>query len=305
MYLAKDSGMPHAIYTAELDHHDTASLTLLAELPRALRNRELVLHYQPKLDVHTGMLAGIEALIRWQHPTRGLIPPIDFVPAAEKTGLIEAMTRYVLDEALGQLRRLRLLGQDITVAVNLSMRNLHDPTLPQQVAELLHKWDLSGECLTLEITESAIVSDPSGTKDIIRQLRELGVEISIDDFGTGYSSLAYLADLPVSEVKIDRSFVSRMADGSSETIIVTSTITLAHQLGLRAIAEGVEDEAMMPELEALGCDAVQGYAISRPLSSADATRWLLSHQGNAPLAPPRRALEAAGASPLQAAGAWS
>jgi len=266
MYVAKDSGMPHAIYTAELDHHDTASLTLLAELPRALRNRELVLHYQPKLDVHTGKLAGIEALTRWQHPTRGLIPPGDFVPAAEKTGLIQPLTRYVLDEAL---TRWKSEGQNITVAVNLSMRNLHDPTLPEQVAELLRKWDLSGECLTLEITESAIVSDPSGTKDIIRQLRELGVGISIDDFGTGYTSLAYLARLPITQLKIDRSFVVNMDKDAADAAIVRSIITLGHDLDLEVVAEGVETLVIYDQLARLGCDTIQGYWLSRSLPPAE------------------------------------
>jgi predicted signal transduction protein with EAL and GGDEF domain len=274
MYVAKDSGMPHAIYTAELDHHDTASLTLLAELPRALRNRELVLHYQPKLDVHTGKLAGIEALTRWQHPTRGLIPPGDFVPAAEKTGLIQPLTRYVLDEALGQLTRWKSEGQNITVAVNLSMRNLHDPTLPEQVAELLRKWDLSGECLTLEITESAIVSDPSGTKDIIRQLRELGVGISIDDFGTGYTSLAYLARLPITQLKIDRSFVMNMNRNADDAAIVRSIITLGHDLALEVVAEGVETEGAYDQLARLGCDTIQGFLLSRPLAPEDLGAWL-------------------------------
>jgi diguanylate cyclase (GGDEF)-like protein/PAS domain S-box-containing protein len=274
MYLAKDSGTPHAIYTAELDHHDTASLTLLAELPRALRNRELALQYQPKLDVHTGKLAGIEALVRWQHPSRGLIPPGDFVPAAEKTGLIQPLTRYVLDEALGQLARWLLLGHEITVAVNLSMRNLHDPTLPRQVAELLGKWGLAGECLTLEITESAIVSDPSGTKDIIRQLRELGVGISIDDFGTGYTSLAYLARLPITQLKIDRSFVMNMDNDAGDAAIVRSIITLGHDLDLEVVAEGVETLVIYDQLARLGCDTIQGYWLSRPLPPAELDEWL-------------------------------
>ena len=274
MYLAKDSGTPHAIYTAELDHHDTASLTLLAELPRALRNRELVLHYQPKLDVHTGKLAGIEALVRWQHPARGLIPPGDFVPAAEKTGLIQPLTRYVLDEALGQLGRWQLEGHEITVAVNLSMRNLHDPTLPEQVAELLRKWGLTGECLTLEITESAIVSDPAGTKDIIRQLRELGVGISIDDFGTGYTSLAYLARLPITQLKIDRSFVMNMDNDADDAAIVRSIITLGHDLDLEVVAEGVETVVIYDQLARLGCDTIQGYWLSRPLPPAELSEWL-------------------------------
>ena len=268
--------MPHAIYTAELDHHDTASLTLLSELPRAIQDGELVLHYQPKLDVKTGKLAGIEALIRWQHPTRGLIPPGDFVPAAEKTGLIQPLTRYVLDEALGQVTRWQQQGQELAVAVNLSMRNLHDPTLPDQVARLLRKWELRGDRLTFEITESAIVSDPAGTKAVIHELRELGVGIAIDDFGTGYTSLAYLARLAITQLKIDRSFVLNMDSDSHDAAIVRSIITLGHDLKLEIVAEGVETEAAYDRLASLGCDVIQGYWLSRPLPPAELSRWLAS-----------------------------
>jgi diguanylate cyclase (GGDEF)-like protein/PAS domain S-box-containing protein len=274
MYLAKGVGAAHAVYTAELDHHDTASLTLLSELPRAMREHELELHYQPKLDVRTGELAGIEALIRWQHPTRGWIPPVDFIPAAEKTGLIQSLTRYVLDEALGQLARWGTDGPQVAVAVNLSMRNLHDPTLPEQVGQLLRKWDLPGERLTFEITESAIISDPAGTKDVIRRLRELGVGISIDDFGTGYTSLAYLARLAVTQLKVDRSFVLQMDTNADDAAIVRSIITLGHDLGLEVVAEGVETEAAFDQLAALGCDTVQGYWLSRPLPPAALRDWL-------------------------------
>ena len=213
MYLAKDTGTPHAEYAEELDRHDTASLTLLSELPRAIRNRELVVHYQPKLDVKTGELAGVEALTRWQHPTRGLIAPGEFVPAAEKTGLIQPLTRYVLDEALGQLARWHAQGHAFKVAVNLSMRNVHDPTLPEQIAGLLQKWGLPGDRLTVEITESAIVSDPARAAGVVRRLKALGVSIAIDDFGTGYTSLAYLARLAITQLKIDRSFVQNMHNG--------------------------------------------------------------------------------------------
>jgi diguanylate cyclase (GGDEF)-like protein/PAS domain S-box-containing protein len=274
MYVAKDSGTAHAIYTAELDHHDTASLTLLSELPRAIRERELVLHYQPKLDVKSGKLAGIEALIRWQHPTRGLIPPGDFVPAAEKTGLIQPLTCYVLDEALQQLTRWQEQGQQLSVAVNLSMRNLHDPTLPAQVERLLRKWGIPGARLTFEITESAIVSDLAGTKGVIHQLKELGVGIAIDDFGTGYTSLAYLARLEITQLKIDRSFVMNMDRDGDDAAIVRSIITLGHDLALEVVAEGVETEAAYDQLALLGCDMIQGYWLSRPLPPADLSRWL-------------------------------
>jgi diguanylate cyclase (GGDEF)-like protein/PAS domain S-box-containing protein len=275
MYVAKETGAPHAVYDVELDRHDTANLKLLSELPRAIRNHELVLHYQPKLDVHTGELAGIEALTRWQHPTRGLLPPGEFVPAAEKTGLIQPLTRYVLDEALGQLARWHGDGYRFKVAVNLSMRNVHDPTLPEQIARLLHKWGLPGERLTVEITESAMVSDPAKATGVIRRLKELGVGIAIDDFGTGYTSLAYLARLAITQLKIDRSFVQNMQSDADDAAIVRSIITLGHDLGLEVVAEGVETKAAYEQLALLGCDIIQGYWLSRPLPPDELSTWLV------------------------------
>jgi diguanylate cyclase (GGDEF)-like protein/PAS domain S-box-containing protein len=274
MYVAKESGLTHAVYAAELDHHDTASLTLLSELPRALRERELVLRYQPKLDVRSGELAGIEALTTWQHPTRGLIMPGEFVPAAEKTGLIQPFTRYVLDEALGQVTRWERDGHRVDIAVNLSMRNLLDTALPGDVEHLLAKWQLPGERLTVEITESAIVSDPARTTEVIRRLKRLGVGIGIDDFGTGYTSLAYLARLAITQLKIDRSFVLNMSSDPDDAAIVRSIITLGHDLNLEVVAEGVETRAIYDELARLGCDTIQGYWLSYPLAPDALAEWL-------------------------------
>jgi diguanylate cyclase (GGDEF)-like protein/PAS domain S-box-containing protein len=274
MYLAKETGTPHAEYEPELDRHDAAGLALLSELPRAIRNGELVLHFQPKLDVRSGELAGAEALVRWEHPTRGLIPPGEFVPAAEKTGLIAPLTQYVLDKALGQLAEWSAAGHRLRVAVNLSMRNLHDPGMADQVARLLEKWEIPGERLTVEITESAIVSDPERAAGVIRELKALGVSISIDDFGTGYTSLASLARLAITQLKIDRSFVLNMQDDPDDAAIVRSMITLGHDLGLEVVAEGVENRAAYEQLAALGCDLVQGFWLSRPLPAAALTEWL-------------------------------
>ena len=274
MYVAKESGAAHAVYATELDRHDAASLTLLSELPRAMRNRELVLHYQPKLELKSGELAGVEALVRWQHPTRGLVTPGDFVPAAEKTALIQPLTLYVLEEALAQLSRWHSEGYCFKVAVNLSMRNLHDAGLPEGLARLLHKWGVPGNRLTVEITESAIISDPEKTMGVIRELKELGVGIAIDDFGTGYTSLAYLARLAVTQLKIDRSFVQHMGDDADDAAIVRSIITLGHDLGLEVVAEGVENEATNHQLAVLGCDLVQGFWLSRALPPDELTRWL-------------------------------
>ena len=274
MYLAKQKGATHALYTPELDHHDSASLTLLSELPRAIREHELVLHYQPKIEARTGELAGVEALVRWQHPTRGLIGPDEFIPPAERTALIEPLTHFVLDEALAQSKRWEDQGHVINVAINLSMRNLHDLTLPDQIATLLRKWDIPSDRLTLEITESTIASDPERTKAIVRQLSELGVSIAIDDFGIGYTSLAHLARLAVDQIKIDRSFVTNMETDSQDAAIVRSIVTLGHDLGLKVTAEGVETKAAHDKLANLGCDTIQGYHLSRPIPAEEIIRRL-------------------------------
>jgi diguanylate cyclase (GGDEF)-like protein/PAS domain S-box-containing protein len=280
MYLAKQKGATHALYTPELDHHDTSTLTLLSELPRAIRERELVLHYQPKTDAQTGELVGVEALVRWQHPTRGLIGPVEFIPPAERTALIDPLTRFVLDEALAQSKRWQDQGHTVNVAVNLSMRNLHDLTLPDQIAKLLRKSNLPSDRLTLEITESTIASDPERTKAVVQQLSQLGVSIAIDDFGIGYTSLSHLARLAVDQIKIDRSFVTNMETDRHDAAIVRSIITLGHDLGLKVTAEGVETKAAHDKLAALGCDIIQGYHVSRPVPADDITHTLSASPNN-------------------------
>jgi diguanylate cyclase (GGDEF)-like protein/PAS domain S-box-containing protein len=288
MYVAKESGVPHALYAPDLDRHDTASLTLLSELPRAIREHELVLHYQPRADVRTCELSSVEALVRWQHPTRGLIPPDEFIPLAERTALIQPLTMYVLDEALAQCKRWDQQGHRLSVAVNLSMRNLHELTLPTEVAKLLQKWEIPGNQLTLEITESAIASDPARAKTTVEQLSALGVTISIDDFGTGYTSLAQLARLALDQIKIDRSFVLNMDTDADDATIVRSIITLGHDLDLEVVAEGVETSTAWHELERLGCDMIQGYYVSHPLPADDLS--LLLHTTSKERAAERTAL---------------
>ncbi len=215
--------------------------------------------------------------MRWQHAQRGLIPPDAFIPLAEQTGLIVPLTRWVLATALRQCRAWRDAGQPLGVAVNLSMRALHDAGLPGMVARLLRRTATPPGTLTLEITESALMVDPARAQAILRRLRALGVQIAIDDFGTGYSSLAYLQHLPVDEVKIDKSFVQRMsATATRESAIVRSIIELGHNLELAVVAEGVEDEAAWARLDAAGCDVAQGYYLSRPLAVSDLTAWLAS-----------------------------
>jgi diguanylate cyclase (GGDEF)-like protein len=275
MYRAKETRSDIALYDERHDHHSPAKLALTAELRTAVDSEEIVLWYQPELDLRTREVMAVEALVRWDHPRLGVLPPSSFVRMAEATNLIKPLTQRVMEVALLQVADWHAIGLDIAVAVNISAQVLVDQSFTQQVVAALRRTGVAPHRLKLEVTETALMSDPVTARTVLRELEALGCEISIDDFGTGYSSLAYLADLPVSEVKIDRSFVSRMSAGSSEKVIVNSTIDLAHHLGLRAVAEGVEDWSMLPELEALGCDAAQGYAISHPLAGADATRWML------------------------------
>ena len=227
--------------------------------------------------------------MRWQHPVRGLVPPDDFIPIAENTGLIGALTLEVLEQALGTARRLRDQGLPLSVAVNLSVRVLTDLELPGQVAALLGRWGLPPQALTLEVTETSIMVDPVRTMSVLGLLRDLGVVLSIDDFGTGYSSLAYLKRLQAHEIKIDRSFVQGMASNSNDAVIVRSTIELGHNLGLNVVAEGVEDEAAWTMLRALSCDVVQGYHLSRPLPPSELAAWLQARElSPAPVTAARR-----------------
>jgi diguanylate cyclase (GGDEF)-like protein len=275
MYRAKETRQDVALYDERHDHHSPAKLALTAELRTAVGSEEIVLWYQPELDLVTNEVVAVEALVRWDHPRLGVLPPSSFVRMAEATNLIRPLTQHVMEIALLQLAGWHALGLDLSMAVNISPQVLVDHSFSDQVVAALRAADVPPDRLKLEVTESALMSDPATARTVLRQLESLGVEISIDDFGTGYSSLAYLADLPVSEVKIDRSFVSRMGSTASGQIIVNSTIDLAHHLGLRAVAEGVEDWSLLPTLAQLGCDAAQGFAISHPLEALQATRWLV------------------------------
>ncbi len=232
------------------------------------------LHYQPIVDLRTHRLVAVEALLRWQHPDRGAVSPDDFIPLAEQTGLIVPLTRWVLDTTARQLRAWADAGLDLGAAVNLSARVLHDPDLPEAIAALLATHGVPAARLRVELTESAVMANPTGALDVLTRLAGLGVRIAIDDFGTGYSSLAYLTRLPVDEIKIDRSFVTHMTTQSADATIVASTIGLGHSLGLRFVAEGVEDARTWQTLEALSCDGVQGFYVSRALPADELARWL-------------------------------
>jgi diguanylate cyclase (GGDEF)-like protein len=287
MYEAKRTHSGHEIYSVEHDPYNPVRLAMVGQLRKALEDGQVILHYQPKVDLETGIIVGAEALVRWQHPDRGLIPPADFVPMAERTGLIRPLSRYVLDQALRQCGEWRDAGLDLKVSVNLSARNLLDPSLPDDVTRLLTKWGIPENLLELEITESTIMIDPQLAMEVLARLHAMGVGLSIDDFGTGYSSLVYLKELPVDELKIDRTFVARMSSNRGDAFIVRSTIDLAHNLQLKVVAEGVEDQDTMDELTRLGCNTAQGFHLSRPLPPAQFASWL-AERGQRPVAPAGR-----------------
>jgi diguanylate cyclase (GGDEF)-like protein len=275
MYTAKEHRLGHARFDKNQEHATISRLTLLGDLRRALDgNDEMELHYQPKISVRTGELIGAEGLARWQHPTRGLVGPDEFIPVLEGTSLIHRFTVRVLDLALAQVRRWLDDGHRVPVAINVSTRSLLDTTFPDTVADALRRAAVPGDLLAIEITENTIMADPVRAIDVLRRIRELGVSTAIDDFGTGYSSMAYLKILPVDEIKVDRSFVREMATDHSDYTLVGSTVDLGHNLGLKVVAEGVEDAATMAALDGLGCDVVQGYHFARPLPAEDFAGFL-------------------------------
>ena len=274
MYLAKEHGTGYETYSATNDRYSPRRLALLGELRRAIEQGELVLQYQPIAEMQTGAVNRVEALVRWNHPEHGLLQPVEFIPLAEPTGLMGPLTRYVLDLAIAQARAWRDRKLDITIAVNVSARNLHHTELRNDVATLLEKWSVPASALELEITESAIMADPRRATDVLHSLKALGIETVLDDFGTGYSSLAYLKRLPVGQLKIDGEFVTNMATDDEDAAIVSSTIDLARSLGLTVVAEGVESETLWRRLRELGCNYAQGYYLSRPLPPEQMTRWL-------------------------------
>jgi diguanylate cyclase (GGDEF)-like protein/PAS domain S-box-containing protein len=274
MYIAKRAGGGQALYAPEHDQHSPGQLALVGELRQTLHQNGLALYYQPQLALQTGELSGVEALVRWPHPQRGIIGPDRFVPLAEQTGLIRRLTLWVLETALEQSQRWQRSGQQLSVAVNLSMRDLQDAHLADTTVRLLERYAVDPTRLRLEITESVLMADPKRVIDVLRRLRATGVEAALDDFGTGYSSLAYLAELPVNTLKIDRSLVRGLMDGRRRAAIVKATIELAHALDLRVVAEGIEDAPTWDALAELGCDSAQGYFIARPMPAHELNQWL-------------------------------
>ena len=281
MYVAKGYHRPVELYDPNQDHHSLHRLSILTELRAALLGGAVEVHYQPKLDLHTNEVRSVEALLRWTHDEYGIIPPSDFVPLAEHTGLIRALTMHVLREAVCQAKLWLGQGIELAIAVNLSARNLHDTQLPTDIRKLLERHEVPARLLQLEITESSIMTEPGRARRVLQSLHGMGIHIAIDDFGTGYSSLAYLQQLPVSEIKIDRSFVTGMLENAANTVIVRSTIDLARNLGLHLTAEGVESADTLEHLRAAGCDSVQGFLISRPLPARELEDWLAARDDRA------------------------
>jgi diguanylate cyclase (GGDEF)-like protein len=273
MSWAKQSHSGLAVYASDNDHHSTEQLQLLGELRVAIEQRQLVLHYQPKLDLVSGAVRGVEALVRWQHPVRGLLAPDTFVPTAERTGLINLLTDFVLDEALGKAARWLAEGRAVPMAVNISARSLLDPDFPDRVLAALAARRMPPASLVLEITETSIMEDPEHALRALQRLHDAGVYLSIDDFGTGYSSLAYLKRLPVYYIMIDRSFIAALTVDARDRLIVASTVSLGRALGLDVVAEGVEDEATVVLLQELGCDLAQGFLFARPKPDPELTGW--------------------------------
>ena len=278
MYVAKRNKTGSAVYDPQYDTHQQEHLSLLSDIRRAVENNELRLYYQPKISLSSSAAAAVEALLRWIHPTRGVIPPAEFIPFAEQTGYIKVLTRWVLEESIRQCGKWHAGGLDMKVSVNISARDLMNRDLPDMIAQLLAKYRTPAAMICLEITESGFIEDPAYAHKVLDRLNALGLQLSIDDYGTGYSSLSYIAQLPVDELKIDRSFVMRMLEDKTTAMIVRSTIELGHSLGLKVVAEGVEDEDSYRMLQQLGCDHAQGYFMSRALPARELEEWLQTSQ---------------------------
>jgi diguanylate cyclase (GGDEF)-like protein len=280
MYAAKDERQGHCFYAAGQDRHSVSRLSMVGDFRRALEcDDQITVHFHPIVDLRTNQIHGAEALVRWEHPQLGLLQPSAFLEIVEQTGLIEQMTNVVLDKAIAECAAWHAAGRDLTVSVNLSVRNLHDPMLSSHVAQMLERYRLAPEALTLEITESMILSEPQRALLTVESLTEIGVRFAVDDFGTGHSSLANLRTLPVHELKIDRSFVTPMLNEASDGVIVRSTVELGHALGLTVVAEGVENAVTLRRLEEIRCDRAQGHFFSKPIPPIEFMRWISRYEG--------------------------
>jgi diguanylate cyclase (GGDEF)-like protein/PAS domain S-box-containing protein len=272
MYSAKKNGQLVEVYDISVDQHSPRRLLLLTQLGEAITNDELVLYYQPKIELASGACVGYEALIRWQHPVFGLIMPVEFIPLAEVSDLIRPLSLWVIEAALKQIKVWQQQGQKKNVSINISVRNLLDSELCEQVQKLCKQYAVLPGQLEFEITESALISDPDRVRETLLAFSLLGIHLSIDDYGTGYSSLAYIKQLPVDTLKIDRTFVQHMLEHQEDSIIVKSTINLAHNLGLQVVAEGIEEQAVASALQAMQCDYAQGYFFGKPVPAEQLER---------------------------------
>jgi diguanylate cyclase (GGDEF)-like protein len=280
LYASKDSHQP-VVYASEHDQHSADGLSLVAQIRNAIENGELIVHYQPEIDLASGETKRVEALVRWNHPERGLLLPDAFIPLARQSALVRPITRYVLDVALAQCRAWQELEIEVGVAVNLAGRDLADSRLEEEVSEALRRWKISPELLELEIPESAIMTERDRIHKMLARLSERGVRVAVDDFGSGYASLSHLKQLPVDVLKIDQSFVQNVGSNDEDDAIVRSTIDLAHSLGIAVVAEGVESEDVLQRLRILGCDLAQGFCLAHPAPADEVTTWLLGRKSRA------------------------
>jgi diguanylate cyclase (GGDEF)-like protein len=283
---AKEDGREIALYSSADDHRDLGRLTAVGELREAIRSEQLRVHYQPQADIATGSICGVEALVRWQHPERGLLAAGEFIAAAERSGIVTQISRYVFATSVSQWQRWSRQGIRLDIAINLSAIDLLDLTLPCEIAALLAEHDMPPERLVLEITERTLLQDERQARNVLTQLNDMGIRVAIDDYGTGYSSLASLRQLPIQQVKIDRCFVTGIPGDASNDAIVGSTIDLAHALGASVVAEGIETEAELTRLAELACDLAQGYLIGRPLPAGELEQLVLRRRAEEPARTP-------------------
>jgi diguanylate cyclase (GGDEF)-like protein len=274
MYVAKQSSLDYAFYNPQEDQHSIRHLAMVSDIRDAIEQDLLSLHYQPKLNIKSGNIGGVEALLRWHSSGFGNVPPLQIIEIAERTGLIIPLTNWVIDHALRQCRQWRDKGHNLGISVNLSVHNLWEPDLVNYIESKINKYELPASSLCLEITESAMMANPGQAIDVLSRLKQMGVRLSIDDFGTGFSSLVYIKQLPVHELKIDKSFIFDMDNDASDIAIVRSTIDLAHNLNLDVVAEGVETDSSLDTLTQMGCDIAQGYYLSKPLEAKELEVWL-------------------------------
>jgi diguanylate cyclase (GGDEF)-like protein len=272
--MAQKSTQGYATYEPSFDKHSPLRLTLISELRHAIERNSLELYYQPKVAIKTGEISGVEALIRWNHPVHGFVPPEEFIPLAERNRMIKPLTQWVLKRAFRDCANWHKQGFPIRVSVNLSVKDLHDPELPDLISGVAVAADIKPEWIMLEITESSVMSEPENALGIIHRLHGMGYQFSMDDFGTGYSSLAYLKKLPLSEIKIDKAFVTDILNSENDAAIVKATINLGHNLGLNVTAEGVESKGIMSKLMEYGCDVAQGYFLSVPVPVEKFNQWV-------------------------------